>query len=204
MFLYFGWGAGLVNNLRILKLDGYWNGFAPSADVLLAILQACPELEELGLRNMSDIVESQSVPSTDLIQLPLLSKTSFYYSRFSRTQSILARLSLSALQSIEICYLDDVNPLLELLHRQSLTSLPLRHLRIESGFPNELKLAKLLRRLPSPSMLNLVDVEDASPNFLKVAFVFNLTIAPGSSPVYRYYRHHLYYSVGLSHWFARS
>jgi hypothetical protein len=158
-----------MRNLRVLKLDGYWNGFAPSTNTLLDILQACPDIEELGLRNMSDIVDSaRSAPSTDLIPLPKLVKASFYYSGLSRTHSILGRLLLPALKSIEICYLDDVNPFLDLLHRQSLTSLPLQHLCIESGFFNELKLVRLLRRLPSLTTLKLVDVEDASPNLLKV------------------------------------
>jgi F-box-like len=163
-----GWETSLMRNLRVLKLDGYWNGFAPSPGVLLGILQACPEIEELGLRNMSDIMESRSVPGADLIQLSRLTKASFYYSGFYRTQSVLSRLSLPALQRVELCYLEDINPLLELLHRQSLTSLPLRHLRIESGFFNEHKLVELLYRLPSLTTLELVDVEDVSSNLLKV------------------------------------
>jgi hypothetical protein len=157
-----------MRNLRVLKLDGYWNGFAPSAGVLLEILQACPEIEELGLRNMSDIVESRCAPNTDLIQLSRLSKASFYYSGFHRTQSILGRLSLPALERVELRYLDDISSLLELLYRQSLTSLPLRHLRIESGYFNELKLVQLLSRLPSLTTLELVDVEDGSSGLLKV------------------------------------
>lgn len=189
---HFGWDIGLVRNLRVLKLDGYWNGFAPSSGVLLDILAACPEIEELGLRNMSDVVEPRSVPNTDLILLPRLTKASFYYSGFGRTQGVLGRLVVPALKSLEICYLDDVNPLLELLHRQSLTSLPLEHLRIESGFFNEMKLIRLLRRLPSLTTLKLVDVEDASPNLLKVRHTFHY-----SSFVFlfafRYYLHRLGY-----------
>lgn len=163
-----GWETNLTRNLRVLKLDGYWNSFAPSSSVLLGILETCPEIEELGLRNMSDTVEARSVPSTDLIQLPRLTKASFYYSGFHRTQSVLGRLSCPALRRVELCYLEDINPLLELLHRQSLTSLPLRHLRIESGFFNEHKLVELLNRLPALMTLEMVDVEDVPSHLLKV------------------------------------
>jgi hypothetical protein len=171
MSFHFGWDGTFVKNLRVLKLDGYWNGVAPSPGVLLDILRACPELEEIGLRNMSDIMESRLVPTpstVDLITLPRLEKASFYYSGSCRTQTILSQVSFPALQNIEICYLDDVNPFLDLLHRQSLSSLPLTNLRIESGFFSDHKLIRLLHRLTTLTTLKLVDVEDASCNFLKV------------------------------------
>jgi len=48
-----------------------------------------------------------------------------------------------------------------------LTHLPLRHMRIESSFFNELKLLRLLRRLPALTTLEFVDVEDVSSNLMK-------------------------------------
>ncbi|KAH9941051.1 hypothetical protein B0H21DRAFT_697141 [Amylocystis lapponica] len=183
---HFNWDLGLVSQLRVLKLGGYWNGFSPSIDVILGILRACPLLEELALRNMSDVdpescalleadpVEHDGFPDKFLrvndmrtIQLPRLVKASFYYSGILRTRTILSLLSLPALERIELCFLDNVSSLIEHLRRQSLTSLPLHHLRIESSFFNELKLVRLLLRLPALVSLELVDVEDVSPNLLK-------------------------------------
>ncbi|CCM03557.1 uncharacterized protein FIBRA_05693 [Fibroporia radiculosa] len=182
----FNWDLGLVSRLRILKLGGYWNSAAPSLDTLLEVLRACPQLEELALRNMSDVdLESYSVskPSlfdhegppgplvrvsdTKTVQLPYLAKISFYYCGNLRTRTILGLLSFPALERIELCFLDNVSPLIEHLQRQSLTRLPLRHLRIESCFFNELRLIRLLRRLPSLTSLEFVDMEDVSSNLLK-------------------------------------
>ncbi|KAL6304393.1 hypothetical protein BKA93DRAFT_733263 [Sparassis latifolia] len=190
----FNWDLRLVNRLRVLKLGGYWNGFTPSMDVILGMLRACPQLEELALRNMSDVdpdscatfdtdppehdgVPEQLVRVSDsrTIQLPRLVKASFYYSGVVRTRTILSMLSFPALQRIELCFLDNVSPVVEHLRRQSLTSLPLHHIRIEASFFNELKLVRLLRRLPALITLELVDVEDASSNLMK-----NLSTPPAS------------------------
>ncbi|KAI0632049.1 hypothetical protein C8Q77DRAFT_1060529 [Trametes polyzona] len=180
----FGWDAALLNNLRVLKLGGYWNGFSPSVDVILRTLRACPQLEELVLRNMSDVdpdscaslVSDASeqddyalarVSDTRTIQLPRLRKASFYYSGNLRTRTVFSLLSFPALEQIELCYLDNVSPILECLRKQSLTVLPLRHLRIESCFLNELRFARLLPRLPALNSLELVDVEDVTPNLMR-------------------------------------
>jgi hypothetical protein len=88
-----------------------------------------------------------------------------------RTRTILNQLTFPALQTLELCYLDDLTPLLDRLKQQSLTSFPLRHLRIESSFFNELKFVSLLGRLPSLMSLELVDCEDASSHFLKVIHI---------------------------------
>ncbi|KAI0789761.1 hypothetical protein C8Q75DRAFT_717980 [Abortiporus biennis] len=182
----FAWDLRLVTGLRVLKLGGYWNGFSPSVDAVLAILRACPQLEEFALRNVSDVdpdpcarVESDPsehegfaersvrVSDTRMVQLPRLKKASFYYSGILRTRTILSLMSFPSLERIELCFLDDVSPALEHLRRQSLTHLPLKEMRIESSFFSELRLVRLLRRLPSLSRLELIDVEDASSDLLK-------------------------------------
>lgn len=185
----FNWDLNLVSRLRVLKLGGYWNGFAPSVDVILGIIRACPHLEEFALRNMSD-VDPESWASIDVdpsdydgvaerlvrvadtrpIHLPLLKKASFYYCGNVRTRTILGLLSFPALERIDLCFLDNVSPMVECLRRQSLTHLPLRHMRIESSFFNELKLLRLLRRLPALTTLEFVDVEDVSSNLMKVCY----------------------------------
>ncbi|KAJ3542575.1 hypothetical protein NMY22_g3458 [Coprinellus aureogranulatus] len=50
----FGWDLGMVRRLRVLRLGGYFNGYAPTLSALVAILRECPELEELSLRNLSE------------------------------------------------------------------------------------------------------------------------------------------------------
>lgn len=165
----FGWDRQLVSKLRVLKLGGYWSGCAPSASTLLRILGECPGLEELALRNISeddhDACQDDAGP---VIQLPRLVKASFYYAGTMRVRALLEHLSFPALETLELCYLDDLSPLLERMKQQSLTSFPLRCLRIESSFFNELKLANLLARLPSLTSLQFVDCEDVTSNFLKV------------------------------------
>ncbi|KAL0580627.1 hypothetical protein V5O48_001357 [Marasmius crinis-equi] len=176
----FGWDLRLVSQLRVLKLGGYFNGYAPSSTTLLEILAQCPSLEELVLRNMSDVdsdpcypmsrtVEDHDLPPVSkAIRLPRLTKVSFYYSGNVFTRQIMRQISLPNLESLEMCYLENVSQVLQLLYEQSLTRLPLKHLRIESCLFNELKFVNLLRRLPSLATLELVDTEDASSSFLKV------------------------------------
>lgn len=50
----FGWDVGMVRRLKVLRLGGYFNGYAPTLSALVAILRECPELEELSLRNLSE------------------------------------------------------------------------------------------------------------------------------------------------------
>jgi len=162
-----------VSRLRVLKLGGYWNGSSPSILTLLHILSECPKLEEFALQNLSDADpdicdEDQGRISTKTVYLPRLVKASFYYTGIMRTRTILNHLSFPALQMLELCYLDDLTPFLERLKQQSLTSFPLRYLRIESSFFNEIKFVSLLDRLPSLVSHELVDCEDASSHFLKV------------------------------------
>ena len=184
----FGWDSRLVSRLRVLKLGGYWNGYSPSIDVTLSILRACPDLEELVLRNMSDVEVGSCTNEHDehddtherhvrvndsrMINLPRLAKASFYYSGTLRTRTIFRLLTCPALEHVDLCFLDNVSPLLEDLRRQSLTRLPLRHLRIEGCFLSELKLSRFLQRVPSLTSLELVDVEDVSSNLFKVCALF--------------------------------
>lgn len=181
----FGWDRCLVSGLRVLKLAGYWEDFAPSVAQVMDILRACPKLEEFSLRNMSDVEPepgsawedpsgeyaddtfAATHPQRGMIHLPKLSKMSFYYSGILRTQAILSQLVFPSLERLELAYLDDVTPLLKYLMRQSLTSLPLRHLRIEASFFGELKLMMFLKRLTALTTLDLVDADDVSPNLLK-------------------------------------
>ncbi|KAI0061401.1 hypothetical protein BV25DRAFT_1805627 [Artomyces pyxidatus] len=174
----FGWDVSVISGLRVLELGGYWNAFSPSVTVILDVLRACPALEELSLRNMSDVDPESCLmydhePHHDkrypshIIHLPRLTKATFYYAGIQRTRTILSQVSFPALENVELCYMDNVTPVLHHLKRQSLTSLPLRHLRIEASFFNEPEFVKLLSRIPSLTTLELVDVEDASSNLLK-------------------------------------
>ena len=177
----FGWDLSMVRALRVLELGGYWNNHAPAVDVILDILRASPQLEELSMRNMSDVdpetcamYEHESpldkrIPS-HMIQLPRLVKMTFHYSGIQRTRTILSQIAFPALEKIALCYMDNVTSLLNHLKRQSLTSLPLRHLRIEASFFGELELVKLLSRTSSLTTLELVEVEDASSSLIKVCY----------------------------------
>lgn len=171
----FGWDRRIVSGLRVLQLGGYWNGFSPSVDKLLEMLRGCPQLEELALRNMSDAdpeasAHSEPEPvSNKVVKLPRLVKASFYYTGNMRVRMLLGQISFPALESLEFCYLDNLTPILEYLRQQSLTSLPLRHLRIESSFFNEPKFVTLLKRLMSLTTLELIDIEDVSSFLLKVS-----------------------------------
>ena len=171
----FGWDKRIVFGLRVLQLSGYWNGFSPSVDKLLEVLRGCPQLEELALRNMSDAdPEASAHPepefvSNKVVKLPRLAKASFYYSGNLRVRMLLSQISFPALESLEFCYLDNLTSILEYLRQQSLTSLPLRHLHIESSFFNESKFVTLLKRLMSLTTLELIDIEDVSSFLLRVS-----------------------------------
>ncbi|KAF8073756.1 hypothetical protein FPV67DRAFT_1666505 [Lyophyllum atratum] len=184
----FGWDYMLVSRLRVLKLGGYFNSLTPSASTLLGILQQCPDLEELALRNMSSVDsdtcfsrsdEFDPSPPSKLIRLRRLKKISFYYSGVGLTRQLMSQIAFPSLESLEMCYLENVTPVLHLIYSQALARLPLRHLRIETCLFNEIKLLNLLRRLPSLITLELVDVEDASSNLLKGLSSSQPWICPG-------------------------
>jgi hypothetical protein len=187
----FAWDLRVVSNLRHLKLDGYWNASSPAVATILDILRACPSLEEFSLRNMSDVdahtclaYESDKsrqkeypedyippLPSRP-IHLDRLKKMVFHCAGMSRVRAIMSQLVFPVLESLELCWMDNASSMLKFLHRQSLTSLPLRHLRIESTTFSELVLLRLLRKLSSLTIFELVEVEDISPGFLKVSHLY--------------------------------
>lgn len=88
----------------------------------------------------------------------------------------MAQFTFPNLEFLELCYLENVTPILQLVYTQALTRLPLRRLRIETSLFNELKLVNLLRRLPSLVTLELVDCEDASSGLLRVCEQFPLYV----------------------------
>jgi hypothetical protein len=172
----------------VLKLDGYWGTSAPRTVALLAILRACPDLEELVLRNIYDddgeasatIDSALSLRSDELalanpaptlaVRLPHLRRLVLCCAGAVRSRALLARLHTPALQVLELTCLDDISPLLGALYVRALTSLPLKRLRIESCYVTEPALVRLLERLQSLTALELVDMEDVSPMLFKVRF----------------------------------
>jgi hypothetical protein len=197
----FGWDLSLMTGLRVLKLGGYFNSFAPSPSTLLDILRQCPELEELTLRNMSDAdsdscktsVVENDVLVTSKIHLPRLKNASFYYAGLGHTLEIMNHVSLPNLESLELAYLENVNPLLQILYAQALTRLPLKTLRIETCIFSEVKFVNLLLKLPSLVSLQLVDIEDMSYMTLKVS---DLCIY-GFLVIYLWFRHFRLINHGL-------
>ncbi|KAG6840987.1 hypothetical protein C0991_002877 [Blastosporella zonata] len=170
----FGWDHRLISNLRVLKMGGYFNSYTPSANTLVGILRQCPNLEELALRNMSSVDSDVchpgdfvSPPPSKLIQLHRLTRLSFYYSGIALTRHIVSHITFPNLESLELCYLENVTHVLQLLYAQALTRLPLLHLRIETCVFNEMKFINFLRRVPSLVSLELIDIEDTSSEFFK-------------------------------------
>lgn len=176
----FGWDRRLLSGLQVLHLSGYWNKHAPSVDTIIDVLRGCPNLQELTLRNMSDTdpdtitSQDQEFHVTKSVKLPRLTKASFHYCGNIRTRLLLGQITFPALESLDLSYLDNLNTIIEHLRQQSLISLPLRHLRIESSFFSELKFVNLLKRLMSLKTLELVDVEDVSCFLLKVMVSISL------------------------------
>jgi len=179
----FGWDQRILCNLKVLQLDGYWEDCAPSLGTLMDILRSCPKLEELVLRHMSDVdadevaafeCEFRSQPT---VHLSRLTKLSLHYCGWSRTRSILSRLSFPNLKVLVMSFLDNLNPILEQLQQQSRTSLPLSYLRIDSCSFDEQKLVGLLSSLDSLLTLELVDMAEVSCFVLR-----NLGNPPHSCP----------------------
>ncbi|CAA7262987.1 unnamed protein product [Cyclocybe aegerita] len=168
----FGWDLKLMTGLRVLKLGGYLNSSSPSTSTLLDILRQCPELEELALKNITDvetnpcspavIIHEMDLPVTHKIHLTRLKKLSLYYSGIGHTKQIMNRIAFPNLESLDMAYLENVNPLLQAVHAQALTRLPLKSLRIETCVFGEMKLVNLLRKLPSLVTLQLIDIEEVS------------------------------------------
>lgn len=174
----FGWDLRLLTRLRVLKLGGYFNGSTPSPSTLVAVLRQCPDLEELALRNISDVDSypcgsspgSEISSSSGIIQLARLTKASFYCIGNTLALQIMSQIAFPKLEHLELCYLQNINPILNRLHLQALTKLSLKYLRIESCLFTEMTFIHLLKRLSSLMTLEVVDVEDLSSYFLKVCF----------------------------------
>ncbi|KAF8578076.1 hypothetical protein K439DRAFT_1363173 [Ramaria rubella] len=158
--------------LTKLRLAGFWNDFAPNIEEMVAVLRQCPLLEELNIRNMTDVDpadEELSAPASSPIVLRHLRHLTFYYSGVTRTCAVLHRTVLPALERLELSFLDNITACLKHLKDQAsaIAHFPLKSLKIEASFFNELKFMRLLRRLPTLEKLELVDVEDVSSNLLK-------------------------------------
>ncbi|XP_006462554.1 hypothetical protein AGABI2DRAFT_206955 [Agaricus bisporus var. bisporus H97] len=174
----FGWDLRLLTRLRVLKLGGYFNGSTPSPSTLIAVLRQCPQLEELALRNIADVdlypcgpqedTIPETLPSTNrIIHLARLTKASFHYTGNALTQHIMSQIAFPNLEQLELCYLQDINSIIKYLHTQALTRISLKYLRIESCLLNEMSFVKLLSRLSSLTVLEVIDMEDLTSYFLK-------------------------------------
>jgi hypothetical protein len=176
----FGWDLRLLTRLRVLKLGGYFNGSTPSPSTIIGALRQCPDLEEIALRNIADVDAYPCGPSPDseiasslagrIIQLPRLTKASFYCIGNALALQIISHIAFPKLEHLELCYLQNINPIIQRLHSQALTKISLKYLRIESCLFNEMSFLNSLRRLSSLSTLEVVDNEDLSSYFLKVRF----------------------------------
>ncbi|KXN88298.1 hypothetical protein AN958_07757 [Leucoagaricus sp. SymC.cos] len=171
----FGWDLRLLTNLRVLKLGGYFNGSTPSPSTVIAVLRQCPELEEIALRNISGVdsypcgppESTESSSSTRVIQLHRLKKASFYCTGNALALQIMSQIAFPKLEHLELCYLQNINPILQRLHSQALTKISLKYLRIESCLFTETSFLNVLRRLSSLATLEVVDIEELSSYFLK-------------------------------------
>lgn len=179
---HFGWDISLLRRLHTLKLDGYFNALAPSPAVLVTALCNCPELEELSLRNIlyGDAAHSLltsddtviSASSGKAAHLLRLTKASFCYVDISLVKHVMNHITFPNLSSLELGYLGNVTQVLSAVYNQALTRLPLRRLRIDSCLFSELMLLNVLRRVPSLTAFELIDVEDASSNLMKVSMYY--------------------------------
>jgi len=155
--------------LTKLRLVGFWNDFAPDIHETMLVLRQCPLLEELYIRNMSDV---DSIPddmygyTMGEVSLLHLKRLSFYYSGVNRTCALLHRVHIPALGHLELSFLDNITPCLKHLKETHATA-PVHTLRIEASLFNELKLMRLLRCLRDLTCLELIDLEDVSANLLK-------------------------------------
>ncbi|KZV92570.1 hypothetical protein EXIGLDRAFT_614223 [Exidia glandulosa HHB12029] len=158
-------GSALLRSLRTLRLVDLSGEYAPSVAQLLSVLRACPGLEELALRNMEDVVELpadfEAQHEGPVVCLPFLRVLTFSFCGVTRVGALLDRLSFPCVERIDFAHLENISSALQSISRQ--TRAPLHQACLFS----ELKLTRLLRRLPSISTLELVDCEDVSANILR-------------------------------------
>lgn len=117
----------------MLELGGYWNGFPPSVDTLLKTLRSCA-VEELVLRKTFNVhpggcttilAETSEhtcyvlarVSDTGLISLPRLRNACNPNTGKLRTRNVLNLFPFTMLERIQLCYLDNVSPMLGALYR---------------------------------------------------------------------------------------
>lgn len=151
--------------LRKLSLVGFWNDFAPDGAEMMQLIRQCPLLEELHIRNMSDIDgDGNDHMLSSPISLKYLRRLTFYYSGVVRACVLLQCIHLPSLVHVELSFLDNITSCLKALKDQAP---PLQSLRIEASLFNELTMLGLLRKIPTIEELELVDVEDVSTHLLK-------------------------------------
>lgn len=168
---------GVNPSLRKLSLVGFWNDFAPDGAEMMQLLRQCPLLEELHIRNMSDIdgdINDVGLYAYDSntfsVPLKYLRTLTFYYSGVVRTCAFLHYVHVPSLTHLELSFLDNITSCLKYLEDQAPA---LRSLRIEASLFNEFKLMRLLRRISTIEKLELVDVEDVSAHLLKVLLLIH-------------------------------
>jgi len=182
-------GGALMRGLRTLRLVGNCGTAPPSVSDLLSTMRNCPALEELSLRNMEDVhcvsyhclydveydfgTTSRSTQmlaptksSSVLLPMPRLRRLSLVFCGPERASGLLAQLSMPVLERAEFIHMDNITSALKSLKHSAAT---LKTLRIENSLFDELKLMRLLRRLPKISDLQLVECDDVSPNLLRVS-----------------------------------
>ncbi|KAJ7687201.1 hypothetical protein B0H14DRAFT_3101442 [Mycena olivaceomarginata] len=127
----FGWDVRLLRSFNAPSFPG--------------ILRECPQLEELALRDLSDVDCAPCFSDSEDFDFPQLTKIASSSTKKAKRYSGLT-----------------------VVYTQALTCLPLRRLRIETSLFDEMKLVDVLGRLPSLVTLELVDCEDASSGLLRL------------------------------------
>lgn len=158
----------LLRGLHTLRLVDLRDAYAPSVSQLLCVLRACPQLEELSLRNMDD-VDAGLLKSDDKAVLPCLRNLTVSFCGVARVCALLECVIFPAVEHVEFAHLDNISPALGVLSRQAQRGAlcALRTLRLDNCLFSELKLVRLLRRLPGLTTLELVDCDDVSANLLR-------------------------------------
>lgn len=169
-----GWAFPSLIHLRVLRLGGYWNSQSPAYSALFDLLKQNLPLQEVHLKGISDINDAASperrssasyIGNRSQFCLPNLTKASFYNSGACRLRSILGQISTPALGNLALGFLGDITPLL-----YAMVHLPLRRLRVEACSVDRSKFCATLLRIPTLSMLELVDLDDVAPELIGVGY----------------------------------
>lgn len=133
----FGWDLSMTRGLRVLQLGGYWNNFAPAVNV---ILHAAPQalVAEHVWRRPRDVCDVRARTASRQT-LPVAGDRAIVAQQHDTPlrghrahANDLRQIASPALEKVMPCY-TDVTSWLNHLKQQSLTSLPLQHLRIEAS-----------------------------------------------------------------------